>query len=70
MTGSASISRQDAGRVIEAVMEAVSGWNDLALQYEVPSEQRRDIHRYMSRQQRALSAVTVFKTPGAQTPHR
>ena len=59
IAGSASISRQDASSVIEAVMEAVSGWNDLALQYDVPSEQRRDIYQYLSRQQRVLSAVTV-----------
>ena len=59
IAGSASISRQDAGSVIEAVMEAVSGWNNLALQYDVPSEQRQDIHQYMSRQERTLSAATV-----------
>ena len=40
-------------------MEAVSGWNNLALQYDVPSEQRQDIHQYMSRQERTLSAATV-----------
>ena len=55
IAGSGSISRQDAGSVIEAVMEAVSGWNNLALNHDVPSAQRRDIHQYMSRQQRALS---------------
>ena len=59
IAGSASITRQDAGSVIEAVMEAVSGWNNLALQYDVPSEQRQDIHQYMSRQERTLSAATV-----------
>ena len=59
IAGSASISRQDAGSVIEAVMETVSGWNNLALQYDVPSEQRQDIHQYMSRQERTLSAATV-----------
>ena len=59
IAGSASISRQDVSNVIEAVMEAVSGWNNLALQHEVPSDQRRDIHQYISRQQRALSATTV-----------
>ena len=55
IAGSASISRQDAGSVIEAVTEAVSGWNNLALNHDVPSAQRRDIYQYMSRQQRALS---------------
>lgn len=55
----ASISRQDVSSVIEAVMEAVSGWNNLAFQYDVPSEQRQDIHQYMSRQQRALSEVAA-----------
>ncbi len=55
IAGSASISRQDAG----SVMEAVSGWNNLALQYDVPSEKRQDIHQYMSRQERTLSAATV-----------
>ena len=59
IAGSASISRQEAGSVIESVTEAVSGWNNLALQYDVPSDQRRDIHQYMSRRQRALSTVTV-----------
>ena len=60
---SASISRQDANSVVEGIMEAVSGWNSLALQYEVPSEQRQDILQYLSRQQHALSAATVPVLP-------
>ena len=63
IAGSASISRQDAGSVIEAVMESASGWNDLALQYDVPSEQRQDIYQYISSRQRALSAATVSTSP-------
>lgn len=50
----ASISRQDVNSVVERVKEAVADWNSLALQYDVPSEQRRDIHQYMLRRQRAL----------------
>lgn len=60
---SASISKQDVSSVVQSVMEAVSDWNNLALQYDVPSEQRQNIHQYMSRQQTALSAVTVSVTP-------
>ena len=55
---SASISRQDMSIVTEAVLEAVSDWNSLALQYDVPTQQRQDIHQYIARQQRALSAGT------------
>ncbi len=54
IASSASISRQEASRVIEAVVAAVSGWNNLAREYDVPSEQRRDIHQYMTRQQHVL----------------
>ena len=63
IAGSASISRQDAGSVIEAVMESASGWNNLALNHDVPSEQRQDIYQYISSQQRALSAATVSTSP-------
>ena len=62
----ASVSRQDVSSVIEAVMEAVSDWNNLAFQYDVPSEQRQDIHQYMSRQLRALSAVNISALPAVQ----
>ncbi len=55
---SASISRQDVSNVTEAVLEAVSDWNSLALDYDVPTQQRQDIHQYIARQQRALSAGT------------
>ena len=55
---SASISRQDMSIVTEAVLEAVSDWNSLVLDYDVPTQQRQDIHQYIARQQRALSAGT------------
>ena len=59
----ASISRQDVNRVVEHVTEAVSAWNALALQYDMPSEQRQDILQYISRQQRALSPAAVSVSP-------
>jgi len=58
-----SITGQDVNSVVDSVMEAVSGWHSLALQYDVPSEQRQDIQQYLSRRQRALSTATVSVSP-------
>ena len=54
-----SIARQDVNGIVDKVMEAISAWNALARQYDVPPDQRQDIHQYLSRQQRALSTSAV-----------
>ena len=58
-----SIAGQDVDSVVDSVMEAVSGWHSLALQYDVPSEQRQDIQQYLSRRQSALSTTAVSVSP-------
>ena len=58
-----SITGQDVNGVIDNVMEAVSDWNALARQHDVPPEQRRDVQQYLSRQRRALSTTAVSVSP-------